>query len=171
MDSLVLVDSGGSQIPKGTVCVVACRSDGVVVIPQADIAEEHWAYADVEEIEIGGPGAVRRNAGMWGFGVVGIAAATAINRATTKTTIQTNVHVITTGAEYVFLSSKYGVEPLRNSLAPVFTRIRAARRVAASHSSASLADQLGDLARLRESGALTDDEFRVAKARLLSDGK
>jgi hypothetical protein len=170
MHDLTLVDSGGSRIPQKTVCAVACRADGVAVIPQTEVAgEEHWAYADVRQLEIGGPGAVRRNAGMWGFGVVGIAAATAVNRATTKTTINTNVHLVTSTAEYMFLSHVYGVQALQTSLAPVFTRMRAAADSPSAAPSAALSDELTNLARLHESGALSDDEFQQAKAKLLQD--
>jgi hypothetical protein len=175
MTALTLLDSGGSQIAKGAVCVVACRADGITVIPQGQDTEEHWSYGDVRQLEVGGPGAVRRNAGMWGFGVGGIIAATGINRATTKTSINTLVKLVTTRAEYVFVSHVYGVQPLQTSLAPVFTRMRAAQSAGttvASESTGSpvmsISGQLRELAQLHEDGVLTDQEFDAKKADVLA---
>jgi hypothetical protein len=182
MTDLSLVDAGGSAIVKGSICTVACYADGIAVMPVGMLqGEEFWPYTKVTSLEVGGPGAIRRNAGMWGFGIGGIAAATAINRLTTKTTINTLVHLTTHTTEYVFLSHKYGVQPLQTSLTPVFTRMRLASSAAspplsppsatpgapALSGTASIADELAKLAQLRDSGVLSDEEFQSAKARLL----
>lgn len=181
MTDLSLVDAGGSAIVKGSICTVACYADGIAVMPVGMLqGEEFWPYAKVTSLQVGGPGAIRRNAGMWGFGIGGIAAATAINRLTTKTTINTLVHLTTHTTEYVFLSHKYGVQPLQTSLTPVFTRMRLASTASpppappsvtpgapALPGTASIADELAKLAQLRDIGVLSDEEFQSAKARLL----
>lgn len=93
-----------------------------------------------------------------------------------KNTTETYMQVETTDGQAIgFLARKTAAGELRAKLAPWVNRRTAQHGGAepvpvvspAAPSAAGLAEQLRELASLRDSGALSDEEFRAAKARLL----
>ncbi len=137
-------------------------------------------YGDITAIEIGGPGESQSGGGFMGGGfgasaaVEGMLIAEALNRLTTRTRVDTVICVETTTAE-LFLHSGYTApDALRVRLSPVFTRIRLLQKGATrSHDADAgkpekdLSEQFAQLADLHARGALTEEEFSLAKARLL----
>lgn len=130
-------------------------------------------------IEIGGRGAVATGGGVigGGFGLEGFAigaiGAGILNSLTTKTNIETIVSVETEAWQVIVFSDKVTPDKLRIELAPAFGHIKAAHRDARQASEVPHArdpvEQLAELARLREGGALTDEEFAEAKQKLLGE--
>jgi len=179
LHGFLLAACGGSEIPVHTRCDIDFAQGGIT-IRGPFLVNESVRYEDVEALQVTGS-TTRRSAGVFGggFGVIGAAegilAAAVINSLTTRTKIYTVVRIATTKSEYVFVSYKLDSDAVQMSLVPVQLRIRRARAAdqnpvsQPSPSSGSVADELTKLARLHESGALDDAEFRSAKTRLLRD--
>ena len=146
-------------------------------------------YRDIAELEIGGPGVVKKGGGYLGSGsdtvnalvsggagtvraLEGMAIGAVLNALTTRTTITTVVRVQASDSELFLLETKLAPEQLRMRLSRPLGAIRAARATAASGSPASPAappvEELAKLASMLASGLLTREEFETLKARLLS---
>lgn len=162
----------GTRIPIGSSCVIDFPSDGAHI--SSNGLEEFLPYPDIHALQISGS-TTHSNAGVFGggFGVAGAAegmlAASVINSFTSKTTVYSLVRIAARTAEYVFVSHVVDSGSLEMMLTPVQFRIREAQAGPSSPSiaAASVADELGKLAQLRDAGVLTDAEFSAAKARLL----
>lgn len=151
--------------------VLACRS--------ADVLAE-VPYGQVEQVEIGGPGLIRRGGGFvgGGFGVTaieGMAIAAVLNGLTTRTSIKTIVRIQGTGCELFLLLTSVTPEQLRIELSRPLGAIRSARamEVAGGIQHGALAvsfspvEELTKLADMLEKGLLTRDEFDLMKAKLI----
>jgi hypothetical protein len=138
-------------------------------------------YLEVEDVEIGGPGVVKKGGGFvgGGFGLIGAAEGMAIagvlNALTTRTTTTTVLRVQASAAELFLLNNAVPPDRLRIELSPglvILREARASRPGAIQGSQApdapSVATELGKLASLMESGLLTREEFDVLKARLIA---
>jgi hypothetical protein len=122
---------------------------------------------------------VKTNIGVWGGGfgitgaVEGMLAAKVVNTLTSRTRQYAVLRIMTGSAEYVFSSTSYDGSALSLTLTPVQVEIRKAQQAksasltAPQSSPGSLADELMKLARLRDDGILSDEEFASAKAKLL----
>lgn len=138
-------------------------------------------YAQVEAVEIGGPGLVKSGGGFvgGGFGAAGalegIAAAAVLNALTTRTSITTIVRVQGTDCEMFFLHSRSTPEQLRIEMTAALGAIRAARAAAAKEpvagpQPAMPASPVAELVRLADmlaAGLITREEFERLKARVL----
>jgi Short C-terminal domain len=179
LSGFILAACGGSGIPVNATCDIDFAQDGIT-IRGPYLVNESVRHEDVAALQVTGS-TMRRSAGVFGggFGVIGAAegilAAAVINSLTTRTKIYTVLRIATTKSEYVFVSYKLDSDAVEMSLVPVQLRIRRAKAAGQnpvsepSPSSGTIADELTRLARLRQSGALDDAEFRSAKARLLRD--
>jgi hypothetical protein len=152
--------------------VFACRgADVVVEVP----------YSQVEHVEIGGPGLVRRGGGFvgGGFGVTGaiegMALASVLNGLTTRTSIKTIVRVQGTGCELFLLHTRATPDQLRIAMSRPLSAIRSARAAEetrgiqqeARAAPPSPAEELTKLADLLKKGLLTREEFDLMKAKLI----
>ena len=143
------------------------RSDALVEIP----------YADVEAVDIGGPGLVKTGGGFTGggFGAVGalegMAVASVLNALTTRTSITTIIRIQAPAAEIFLLCTRLAPEPLRIELSRPLGAMRAARASAADQPlrarTISPVEELTKLAALLDNGLLTREEFDTLKAKIL----
>ena len=129
-------------------------------------------------LDIEGAGAFRSGGGFMGggFGLAGAAAgmltASALNALTTRTGIETILHLQTPSAELFLYHGKVTPEALRRSLSPVFLRLRQNAVPDEPEQSESgddhVVDRLHKLADLLDRGMISDEEFATLKAKLLS---
>ena len=139
------------------------------------------AYNDRFAIEISGPGQVTKGGGFTGGGfglngaVEGIAIAGLRNAITTRTSTITVLMVADDAHEAFFVNAAMVPESLRQSLSPVFVRLRQyqpkaepSSALTGSSSNGDIVSKLGRLGELRNSGTLTEQEFNSAKAALLA---
>jgi|GEM_PF-3449088 len=152
--------------------IFACR--------KADVHVE-VPYGQIEHVEIGGPGLIRRGGGFvgGGFGVTGamegMAIAAVLNGLTVRTSIQTVVRIQGTGCELFLLYTKATPDQLRIEMSRTLGTIRSARAAEvaggaqqeARAASPSPVEELTKLADLLEKGLLTREEFDQMKAELL----
>jgi hypothetical protein len=123
-------------------------------------------------------GAVQSGGGYRGFGfglmgaAEGIAIASLLNSLTSKTTVHTAVRFEADDAEVFFFTDQAVPRVLEMRFAEVRGRIKAGTRTPAAQETPSTADFTDRLIRLSEmldKGHLTEEEFAVAKARLLNE--
>jgi Short C-terminal domain len=152
--------------------VFACR--------RAEVLAE-VLYDQVEHVEIGGPGLVKRGGGFVGGGfgmtgaIEGMAIAAVLNGQTARTSITTVVRIQGTGCELFLLDTRASPEQLRIEMSRPLGAIRAARAAEAAGGiqqearavSPSPVEELTKLAELLEKGLLTREEFDLMKANLL----
>jgi hypothetical protein len=151
--------------------VYACR--------QADVLAE-VPYGQVERVEIGGPGLVKKGGGFvgGGFGVTGaiegMAIAAVLNGLTAQTSIQTVVRIQGTGCELFLLHTSATPDQLRIGMSRTLSIIRSARATEVAGGSqqgvravsSSPVEKLTKLADMLEKG-LTREEFDLMKAKLI----
>jgi hypothetical protein len=120
-------------------------------------------WSEIEAIAVDGEVTSRVKASaVLGVGLLGLGSK--------KRREDTHISVITSKAEYGFLVAKAAPEVVRTKLRPVLRALEATQEptgLTTPPVATSTADELVKLADLRESGALTADEFAAAKARLL----
>jgi hypothetical protein len=135
-------------------------------------------FRRLTDFRIWGPGAVTSGGGVigGGFGLegaaVGMLAATAINAATTRTTITTYLTIRGQREELTFLYAGNTPHALQLELAHVFGALRLAAETGTrspSPPAADPVDRLAKLGQLRAQGLLTDEEFAIAKRKLLGE--
>lgn len=132
-------------------------------------------YAEIEDVEIGGPGLVKSGGGFigGGFGAVGalegMAVAAVLNALTTRTTITTVVRVQASKCELFLLWTKATPEQLRIELSRPLGVIRAARAAADQMPvrPESPVAELSKLADMLQAGLLTREEYDQLKSKLL----
>ena len=121
-------------------------------------------------MEFSGPGRVTSGARVFGggFGLAGAAegiiAASVLNSLTTRTRIHTVIRYQAADMEAFFFHSRATPDQLRVELSQVLSHIRP--RVPTSVD--SMSSEIGRLAELHKSGALSDEEFAALKARLIA---
>ena len=135
-------------------------------------------FRQLTDFGIWGPGAVTRGGGVigGGFGLEGAAlgmlAATAINAATTRTSITTYLTIRSQRDELTFLYAGKTPQALQLELGHVFGALRLATATDTSSlrpSAADPVDRLEKLGQLRAQGLLSGEEFAVAKHKLLGE--
>jgi hypothetical protein len=128
-------------------------------------------FADLRGVDVGGAGEVVEGGGFvgGGFGVEGFlqgaATASLLNRLTTKKSLQTILRLTTAEQEINLFTSD--VSPSSLDLALAAARLAIADR-AAQPSSPDVVGQLERLAKLRDAGVLSGDEFETQKTKLLA---
>jgi len=171
-----------SAITPGERCDVRFLEDRLAIFAyrKAD-AHVEVPYGQIEHVEIGGPGLIRRGGGFvgGGFGVTGamegMAIAAVLNRLTARTSIKTVVRIQGTGCELFLLYTKATPDQLRIEMSRTLGTIRSARAAEvaggaqqeARAASPSPVEELTKLADLLEKGLLTREEFDQMKAKLL----
>jgi hypothetical protein len=174
----------GKQFATGTPCDLRFLVDRLILSPPRGVQVVADApYAEVEALDIGGPGLVQRGSGFagGGFGLVGMAQGMAIaallNALTTRHKIQTVVRVQGANYEFFLLYTELTPEQLRIELSQPLGTIRQAQSAmsrsgnigSVSPQGTSVVEELNKLADLLERGLLTRDEFEQMKARILAD--
>jgi hypothetical protein len=140
-------------------------------------------YGGVQDVQIGGPGLVKKGGGFIGGGIGlvgaadGIAIATVLNMLTTRTSITTILRIQGTDCELFLLHTKVTPEQLRIELSRPLGAIRSARtarsgpvgpiRDDTSGAPSSPVEELAKLADMLQKGLLTREEFDQMKGRLL----
>jgi hypothetical protein len=146
----------------------------------ADVLAE-VPYGQVEHVEIGGPGLVKRGGGFvgGGFGVTGaiegMAIAAVLNGLTARTSIKTIVRIQGTDCELFLLHTRATPDQLRIEMSRTLSLIRSARATEVAGEiqhgalgvSSSPIEELTKLADMLEKGLLTREEFDVMKAKLI----
>ena len=165
----------GGELVAGQMYELRFLEDRLSVFPHGSLeAQAEFGYADVQAVEVAGPGRVRkwspRHEAMLAaaFGVTGALMAYG------STLIKTFVQIQTTDSELFFLHTALTPDDLRIHLSPGIGAVRQTRASATSPAdtdrepgSASPVDELSRLAGLLDSGLLTREEFDQLKARLL----
>ena len=138
-------------------------------------AVAEFSYADVQAVEVAGPGRVRK----WSPGQQAMLAAafgfTGALVAYGNTRIKTFVRVQSSDSELFFLHTALLPDDLRIHLSRGIGAVREAQATTTMEdderrpASASLVDELSRLAGLLDSGLLTREEFDQLKAKLISE--
>lgn len=157
----------GTSLVKGDVCLVVFGKDTVNIMSGAKRIDIKLNQLTALKLE--GPGRVTTNAGVMGGGfglegaALGIGAAALLNTLTTKTKTNTIVYLAWPDAELFLHTSKYNLDEARLLLSRTFIATQSIN----DNGGIDLASQLERLASLKNSGALTDEEYSLAKSKLI----
>lgn len=177
--------SQGSELAAGDKCSLRFMRDQLAVFSIASQLQlVSMDYRNIEDIEIGGPGVIKKGGGFTGgsisgpTGVLGAvetrAMAAVLNALTTRTKIKTVLRLQAVNAELFFLNTEVEPSDLRIQLSYVLGSIRQIRAAAENRSrdtpavTESAAQELGKLAALLDSGLLTREEFDALKAQIIA---
>jgi hypothetical protein len=152
--------------------------DRLWVLPcrQAEVLAE-VPYAQIEDVEIGGPGLVKTGGGFvgGGFGVQGaaegMAIAAVLNALTTRTSITTILRIQGTGCELFLLHTKATPAQLRIELSRPLAAIRSTQATPPAVTTATGSDpaaRLRKLQELRDAGLLTQDEYETRRTEIIN---
>ena len=176
MEASLFLGGHGLPLQPGQTCDLIFDDVGLL-IARGNANVKRTAYTDIRAMNISGRGELQRGGGFIGGGfglegaVTGIAIATLLNAATTKTSMETVLQIEAVDGEGFFHYGKTTPAGLRIQLSPVFGRLgREPELPAAAHASSGMADEIRKLADLRNEGLLTDEEFEIGKRRLLEAG-
>ena len=172
----------GFELEPGTVLALAV-SGGLLTFTDGPMRRRiEIAAADLEALEVGGPGATQSGGGFigGGFGLEGMAvgflAASVLNGLTSKTSVNSTLRVAGTSGELILHHGALIPDEIRFVLAPAFGMLAAAQRQRALPRSAEapnstaqedVVSQLERIIQLRDAGALTPEEFELVRERLV----
>lgn len=141
----------------------------IVLTDENSSFEKRIPMNSIAKMDISGPGKVTTNMGVVGGGIgaegvlEGVAAAAAINALTTRTTVKTVLHVATDNSE-LWLLSKAAPETLRMILSRAFLIVEGNSLPVRQ---SSLAQEIMGLAKLKDQGVLTEEEYVRAKSSII----
>lgn len=169
------VGGHGCPVARQTVGALLFAPDRVCFVEE-NTRSCLWEVAahDLTTVEFGGPGKWRRGGGFFGggFGVLGaaegMAIAAVLNSLTTRSGVMTIVH-LEAGADMSTWwqhADWHTPEDLQVELSWLVSAVRNGKAVEAE-GGRDFVERLAKLAELHGAGALTDEEFAAAKARLM----
>ncbi|MFM7007883.1 MAG: SHOCT domain-containing protein [Betaproteobacteria bacterium] len=169
-DEIIVRYLGGSgyEIPLNSNNYLAIMQDELKFISVSNEVNS-IKFQNVTSFEIGGPGKTTTNAGITGggFGIEGFIkgeiTAAVINKITESSSVNTLFKILTKEGELYFHTSACEPDQLRMMLSPLAVQI--ANR--STNSGIGIADELGKLNNLLVSGAITKEDFDIAKNKLL----
>lgn len=172
---LAAVYLGGANMifPEGVTVYLSTIADKFVISQLINDEELMIPITNITAIEISGPGSQTTNAGLIGGGfglegaLKGMIAAALINAATTKTTTNTFLRVATSKSEAIFHFNDQEPSALRLKLSHLFVAAEANKALNVV-STSSISDELSKLQSLKETGVISEDEFCIAKQKLLA---
>lgn len=172
---LLALHAGGSgiAIAVGSAFFLSCRDNAFAISYVLSNEEVVLPYGNLIAFEVTGPGTEITNAGLagGGFGIEGalqgIAAAALVNAATTKKTTNTFLRVATAEGEAYFHFN--GIEPqaLRLAFSSAALAAEANKSRNIHNTPSNLASELQKLHQLKIDGILNEEEFAVAKRKLI----
>ena len=130
-------------------------------------------FNEIIELEISGPGTVTTNAGIsgGGFGLEGFlqgaVAATVINAATTKSSTNTFIRLLSSTGEIYLHTTEIEPAALKMKLSPVFVNLANRSKKATGNSGGSIAEEIERLQKLMKDGVLSQEEFDSAKKKII----
>jgi hypothetical protein len=164
-------------VPTGTKGQLQCRQAGVGLVIQS---EPQWSrpYADLIEVEIGGPGTQQSGGGFigGGFGVTGavegMIAASVLNALTTRTHTNSIIGLTALDSALILHTSALTPDGLRVALSPVIARVAAAKHLASRpplSSGPTHRERLDQLTDLKDAGAISEEEYTATRQRIISE--
>lgn len=167
----------GAELAAGQTYDLRFLADRLAVFPcrRVDVLVD-IPYGDVELIDIGGPGLVKKWSPRQQAGITWLLGLPGAVLATSQTKIQTVVRIHAADCELFFLNTEIQADGLRIALSGPLRDIREAQslRTAGSEPPAPritepVTDQLSRLASMLDTGLLTRDEFDQLKAKLIAE--
>jgi hypothetical protein len=176
----VFVGGYGLEIPAGSHCGLFWTDDRATVWPtRRGFHPARIPLSQIQNVEIGGPGAVTTGGSLMGGGLgpigaaEGMLAASLINSLTTKTKIHTMLSIRSTEFEGFFFTDRFTPDRLRIAMSGVIGRVSSQAQTASStpvaDSAADPVVRLRELAQLRDDGLMTPEEFEAARKRLVRE--
>jgi hypothetical protein len=170
-----VVGGSGMALPAHAVCSILTLTEVVHVTveigPTSDILAIPYAEITALEIEGGakttGTSFVGTGSGLAGT-LEGIIIASALNKATQKTKVNTGLYIRSVRGEIILHHGEFMPSTVRQLLSPMWTRFDAAKRADTGASSDNPLALLTSLEELRSAGLITDAEFASKKAEILS---
>lgn len=131
-------------------------------------------FTEIHEVDISGPGTTTNNAGISGGGfglegfVKGAVTAALINAATTRSSTNTFVRMLTITGELYLHTSEAEPAQLKIKMSQVFVYLgNKARNVSGTSMHGAVAEEITKLHKLKQDGLIDDDEYKAAKSKLL----
>lgn len=177
-ESFVATYLGGSgtEHQEKDKVLLGCTDDFLYIGNLEKLKNTTVPIAEITLFEISGDGTVTTNAGVLGGGlgiegfIKGAIVAELLNKATTKSTTNTFVRIMTNGSEMYFHTSEREPVQLKILFSKVFVFLNSLKNtdVASSAQTTSISDELAKLHTLFKEGVLTEAEFEQAKKRIIS---
>lgn len=173
----VVLTAPGYPFREGTSVQLSLDNDAAHLVESESRVAITIAFERVTGVETGGPGVTASGGGFAGGGfgvagfVLGAAAAAVLNRVTTRYSVQTVLRISTLDGELNLVTDEITPDALDIELAPVRVGARAAARPnpVSEPGGDDVLDRLERLAKLREQGALSQQEFDIQKQRVLGE--
>ena len=149
------------------------NKSSVVFFNKESLQRIETPFNEIIELEISGPGTVTTNAGIsgGGFGLEGFlqgaVAATVINAATTKSSTNTFIRLLSSTGEIYLHTTEIEPAALKMKLSPVFVNLANRSKKATGNSGGSIAEEIERLQKLMKDGVLSQEEFDSAKKKII----
>lgn len=171
-----VVGGSGMALPPLSICSVLTLAKVIHVTveigPTSEVLEIPYGEMTALEIEGGskttGTSFVGTGSGLGGA-LEGIIIASALNKVTQKTKINTGLYIRSVKGEIILHHGEFMPSTVRQLLSPMWTKFDAAKRAGATIADTEhLIALLAGLEELRTAGIITDEEFAAKKAEILS---
>ncbi len=172
----IYVGGSGNELKENTKVLLGCSANSLYIGNLSELENIIIPHKEITLFEISGEGTVTTNAGIvgGGFGVEGFikgaVVAEIVNKATTKTSTNTFMRLMTGNSEMYFHISEREPAQLQILFSKIFVLLNASKNIGVSSSdkAKSIGDELIKLHSLFKDGVLTEVEFEQAKKNLIS---
>jgi hypothetical protein len=157
-----------AQLKQGASCTASFN--GTVLQIKSDLRSFELPLAQLVSLDIDGPGRVESGGGIIGGGLgvqgalVGMGIAALANTLTARSTTNTFLHLKWIGGELFLHTSSYTPQQARIMLSHVYSIMQAQKAPVAT----DIVSQLERLKALKDSGILNDEDFALAKTKILN---
>lgn len=168
---VVILGGSGWDSKKGSKYLLSIDDSKIYLSDLAQMTDSPVDIGKLTEVDISGPGKVTTNAGVIGGGfgaegaLKGVAVATVINLLTTHSSTKTIIRLGFHDAEIVMITSQVEPDAARIMLSPLFVNLK---RKSPELQASSLSGELQRLFELKQSGAITEEEFGALKRQLIN---
>lgn len=152
---------------------IGINKSSVVFFNKESLQRIETPFNEITELEISGPGTVTTNAGIsgGGFGLEGFlqgaVAAAVINAATTKSSTNTFIRLLSNTGEIYLHTTEIEPAALKMKLSPVFVNLANRSKKAAGNSGGSISEEIERLQNLMKDGVISQEEFDSAKKKII----
>lgn len=167
---VVILGGAGWEGKKGCKFLLSLDQSAIYMSDLVSMQDSPLQIENLLEVDISGPGKVTSSAGVVGGGfgaegaMKGIAVATVLNLLTTHSNTKTFIRLGFSDSEIVMLTSQIEPDAARILLSPLFLKIK---RQLPETKPVLLSGELQKLHELKQSGAITDQEFDKLKTKLI----
>jgi len=172
--SAKIIGGSGYTFVKNQPINLGISASSLIILKKETLERIEINFDGINELEISGPGTVTTSAGVvgGGFGLEGFlkgaVAASIINAATTKSSTNTFIRVLSKTGEIYLHTTEMEPAILKMNFSPAFVSLANRSKRATANSGVGIAEEIERHQKLLKDGTISQEEFDTAKKKIIA---